>query len=185
MLNATMMKLNNRLLGDGHRCNTCPFLLLIVFTVIIVLSIYLVKPVYAVQIIYNNEVSQTLVVDPHKEIYIDYTHSVARTNIRDVFVFKKSERFLLIRTEYSSFGAGLPTESFGRFTHRDGLYINEGINLELQEIPIRIGTIANHKLTFQDGSNIVFSDFFKTGELVVLKPAKINRLEALVVKGGM
>ena len=183
-----MMKLNNRLLGDGHRCNTCPFLLpfllLIVFTVIALL-IYLVKPVYAVQIIYNNEVSQSLGVDPHKEIYIDYTHSVARTNIRDVFVLKESERFLLIRTEYSSFGAGLPTENFGTFTHRDGLYINEGIDLELQEIPIRIGTIANHKLTVQDGSIIVFSDFFKAGELVVLKPTKINRLKALVVKGGM
>ena len=117
-----------------------------------------------------------------EEFTIEYIHSVARTPIRDVFVGLatpengKTIRFL--RTEYSSFGAGLPTESFGRFSHNNGLYINEGIELFFTEIPLRVGSFANHQIN-GEGITVFLNEYFPAGKLVVLRPVEIMKIKVL------
>lgn len=146
---------------------------------VIVLMVYFLWPTYAIELIYDDNVVKIFPLELNMEVYIDYTHSVAKTKVRDVFVMNRAETLLLTRTEYSSFGAGLPTENYGTFEHVDGRYLNKGINKTLTEIPLRVGRIANHKLTFYDGKEIVFLDFFEAGSLVIIKPIRTMKIKIL------
>jgi|GEM_PF-67862 len=182
-----MMKSVSRFFRDGHG-SKCPFLLLIIGSIVctlIVLGLYFLRTSNVVEIIFNGDVVQTFPVELESEMYIDYTHSVAKTNVRDVFVIKEDNSLVLTRTEYESFGAGLPTENYGSFEHIHGKYINSGINVTFDEVPLRVGIIANHRLTFQDGRGVVFSDLIEAGNLVIVKPNKVSRLKVLFIKGGM
>lgn len=141
--------------------------------------IYFLWPTnYAIEITFDSNIIKTILVEPHSEVYIDYTHSVARTNVRDVIIMNEDTKLKLTRTEYSSFGAGLPTDNYGTFEHKDGLYINDGINKLFDEIPLRVGTIANHKVTFESGKEVILADYIEPGNLVILKPRKISRLKS-------
>ena len=88
--------------------------------------------------------------------------------------------FLLTRTEYSSFGAGLPTDSAGNFELKDGKYINSGLNKELDCISLRVGRFADHTLVFEDGRIFVFRDFLEGGDLAVIKPVQVSKILALI-----
>ena len=117
-----------------------------------------------------------------EEFSIEYIHSVARTPIRDVFVCleasKDENSIRFVRTEYSSFGAGLPTESFGDFDHTDGLYINKGLELFFSEIPLRVGRFADHQIS-SEKITVFLDDYFTAGKLAVLRPVKIMKFKVL------
>ncbi|WP_158385987.1 DUF1850 domain-containing protein [Clostridium aceticum] len=144
--------------------------------------IYLIWPAYAIEISTNDVILKTFIVASTSEIYIDYTHSVEKTSVRDVFEVRRNHTFLLTRTEYSSFGAGLPTDSFGEFKVVDGTFINSGINQELASISLRVGRIANHSLVLEDGRHISLKDYVEGGSLVIIKPVKTTRFQAFFIE---
>jgi hypothetical protein len=147
------------------------------------ISLYLLSPESAIQLISVDKVI-TIPASVQSELYLDYTHSVAKSPVREVFIITEKEGFQLIRTEHSAFGAGLPTENFGVFIHESGIYTNSGIDKVLTEIPVRVGAVANHRLIFDKGPEITLSDFFKIRSLVTIKPVRISRLH-LFFSGGI
>ncbi|AOY76494.1 DUF1850 domain-containing protein [Clostridium formicaceticum] len=176
------MKLLTNQVGNGYRRFRYPTLLIFSGFILSLLLTYLAWPVYGIEISTNHVALKTFIIPCDSEIYIDYTHSVEKTSVRDVFEIGRNHHFLLIRTEYSSFGAGLPTDNFGEFKVVDGIFINSGINQELSNISLRVGRIANHSLVLEDGRHIYLKDYAEGGSLVIIKPVKTTRFQAFFIQ---
>lgn len=83
-----------------------------------------------------------------QEFYIQFTHSVNRTKVREYYEIRAG-KILLTRAEYSSFGAGMPEvpETQGStLTSESGVLRLDHINKPMPEFIYRIGTIAEHSL---------------------------------------
>lgn len=177
------MKLSNSLYkGLGYRFNRYPFSLIFSMLILLCLLIYLLLPIQIISLSVDESTLFNVTIDIGEEFYIDYTHSVMKTTVRDVFEITENNTLRLTRTEYSSFGAGLPTENYGSFKLENGRYINEGINMELSYIPLRVGNIANHRLLLQEGNEFFLTNFVEGGTLIDVKPRKITRLQNILSK---
>jgi len=89
---------------------------------------------------------QELVVAPihdGDEVVLEYTHSVERTLVRDVYVHEDG-RLVMTRMEFSSFGAGLP--SHAEVTIRNGRYVYHPPRSEYESLRIMTGSTADHDL---------------------------------------
>jgi len=80
-------------------------------------------------------------VEDGDEIILSYTHSVEQTPIRDIYIVD-GEGLRMDRMEFSSFGAGLPTDDIeytddGFVVYRDDYY---------DDLAISVGRIAEHTL---------------------------------------
>lgn len=90
--------------------------------------------------------------------YVEFLHSVNRTPVREYYGIVDDE-IVLIRAEYSSFGAGMPEvaeQSGSKLTVKDGLLQLDHIDQVMPEFIYRVGTIANHAL-FINQQKIYFS----------------------------
>ena len=93
---------------------------------------------------------EELVVSPvadRTEIVLEYTHSVEKTLVRDVYVAADG-RLVSVRMEFSSFGAGLPSQA--DVTQRDGRYVYEPPQVEYETLRVKTGVIADHDLIVGD-----------------------------------
>lgn len=82
-------------------------------------------------------------VDADTEVVIEYTHSVEKTTVRDVY--EPSDGGLVAtRMEFSSFGAGLP--SGANVTERDGRYVYRPPATTFETLRLKTGPIADHDL---------------------------------------
>lgn len=109
------------------------------------------------------------------EVYLDYRHSVIREPVREVFSGHPPDGFMLVRTEHRSFGAGLPTESFGSFRHDNGVYVISGIDRPFAEIPLRVTEGSQQRLSVQGSSEIILLDFFEANKLVTITSRRLPR----------
>lgn len=151
-----------------------PFILLFVMIVLL----FLIWPVKGIAISTENGLLFFFPEQGPYELAIIYDHSVMRSEVKDVFTIEEGE-ILLLRTEYQSFGAGLPTEAFENFTKVDGRYINEGINIRLPEIRMRTGRTTNHRLIYNENAEISLDDHLETGSLLLIEERTMTTLESL------
>ncbi|WP_255191196.1 DUF1850 domain-containing protein [Natronobeatus ordinarius] len=80
-------------------------------------------------------------VDDGETVVLAYTHSVEKTPVRDVYEVD-DDALRMVRMEFSSFGAGLPTDDVERtdegfVVHRDDRY---------EQLSVAPRTIAGHEL---------------------------------------
>lgn len=150
----------------------------IFFIITSMIILFLLWPVKGLAISTENDL---LFFFPEKELVefaIVYDHSVARTEVKDVFTLEEGE-IRLLRTEYESFGAGLPTEEFENFTQVDGRYINDGINERIPEIRMRTGRTTDHRFIYNENSPVYFNKYIEMGSLVLIEEETMTRLESL------
>ncbi|VTT88019.1 DUF1850 domain-containing protein [Halorubrum sp. DM2] len=86
-------------------------------------------------------------VDDDTEIVIEYTHSVEKTLVRDVYV-ATNDGLRMTRMEFSSFGAGLPSRA--DVTERDGRYVYYPPPTEYRTLHLKTGLVADHDLIVGD-----------------------------------
>ncbi|PAU84708.1 hypothetical protein CK500_04110 [Halorubrum salipaludis] len=89
----------------------------------------------------------TAPVSDETEIVIEYTHSVEKTTVRDVYAPRDGE-LVMTRMEFSSFGAGLPSQA--DVTERDGRYVFEPPSESYATLHLKTGTVADHDLIVGD-----------------------------------
>ncbi len=138
-------------------------------------TVFSLWPVQVVQLESDGQVVHRFSLPDGSEFHLDYQHSVVRSPVREVFVLAGSDSFLLVRTEHSAFGAGLPTENFGEFRQDGDRYIIGGINRLLPEIPLRVSVGSEQTLTVPDRSTTVLLDFVEAGSLVIITARKAMR----------
>lgn len=150
----------------------------IVFLLIMILILFLSWPVKGLVVITEGEVLFFFPSKAAQEFALIYEHSVMKTEVKDVFTLASGE-LLMLRTEYESFGAGLPTEAFENFTKVEGRYINDGIDLSLPQIRLRTGRTTNHRLMYNEASFFTLDDFVEPGSLIVIEEKTMTTLESL------
>lgn len=154
--------------------SSAPFIMLSISMVII----FLVWPVKGLGLSTEEEFLFFIPEKNFEEFAIIYDHSVMRTEVKDVFTLDGGE-ILLLRTEYQSFGAGLPTEAFESFEKVDGRYINQGIHRRIPQIRMRTGRTTEHRLIYNEESEIYFDEFLEKGALIVIEEKTMTTLESL------
>jgi hypothetical protein len=93
-----------------------------------------------------------------------YIHSVEKTAVIEIFIIDSLYRIILLETQLSSSGAGLPSQVFGeeKFLIRDGKFIISNINKFLPFIPLKVGKKSHNKFFFKE-EMIDFSSFIGDG----------------------
>lgn len=102
----------------------------------------------------------------NKKFSLGYTHSVMKTEAEEIFVTDDNEKIKLIRTEYKSYGVGLPfLPEEGKMKVENGKFILD-MEREFKNISMVISPIGKHYLKI-DGKKYMLSGIL--GD----KPAKI------------
>jgi hypothetical protein len=146
--------------------------ILILFAMILLSWVYLNRMPYFLEFFPKNsdEPIMQLRVYPGDKFAITYIHSFNKTPVSETFLIDKDCKIVLKETEYKWQGAGLQDTCpiRGVWGYKEGnIYISE-INDKLGKIPLRVGTIANHRLIYKN-KTIPFLNFAKGGELINIK----------------
>lgn len=120
------------------------------FVILVLTLLFLIRPHYILTIEdrENGKKYEYLLKD--KEFSLGYTHSVMKTEAEEIFTVEKDKKMRLIRTEYKSYGVGLPfLPEEGELEIKDGKFILN-IDREFYKIPMVISPIGKHFLKIGD-----------------------------------
>ena len=141
----------------------------IIFTVVILILIIFknfLKPQYLLVIEDKTNKKNYEFILKNKKFSLGYTHSVMKTEAEEIFVTDDNEKIKLIRTEYKSYGVGLPfLPEEGKMKVENGKFILD-MEREFKNISMVISPIGKHYLKI-DGKKYMLSGIL--GD----KPAKI------------
>ena len=101
------------------------------------------------------------------EFVLEYTHSVHKTPVKDYYAVTDNGQMLLIKTAFSTFGAGMPYESQYEFSIEDGFFVINSINRPVESFLMRIVPLADHRLVLED-QTIYLNDLVPTGTLILV-----------------
>lgn len=130
------------------------FIVLLILFVLIIFFIPLIE-----QFTISNGKTDKIVfsdnIDNYKEFYISFIHSVNRTPVTEYYRIENN-KFIVYKTTFYSFGAGMPDGSENPNTHMkfndNGLVEIDNIDRELKEFTYLVGTYANHTLYAENKS---------------------------------
>ena len=118
---------------------------------------------------------------------ISYTHSVNKGRVHDFYRPAKDGGLELYKTEFVSYGAGIPEaeETPGAvFTVTEDGYFIENLHRIVPRLTMAVGLIANHSIaagTDFDGQKEFFlTDYFAPQTSIILEYKKISLLEYLL-----
>lgn len=86
----------------------------------------------------------TTSVEENSTVVLEYTHSVEKTPVRDVYEVR-GEQLLMTRMEFNSFGAGLPSGADVERTG-NGSYVYQPTARHRDELVVSTGRVAGHEL---------------------------------------
>lgn len=97
-----------------------------------------------------------------------FTHSLALSRVEEIFEVMAKPEFRLRETVYADFGAGLPHEELPglRMEFGDGRIRLSGYDVLFQDVWLRIGYIADHRLLTPDGREIRLADLRHPGQAI-------------------
>ena len=116
-----------------------------------------------------------------KGFVISYTHSVNKGRVHDFYRPAKDGGLELYKTEFVSYGAGIPEpeETPGAvFTVTDDGYFIENLNRYLPRLTMAVGLIANHSLAvgsdFYEQREYFLTSFFEPQTSIILEIKRIS-----------
>ncbi|MFC6837452.1 DUF1850 domain-containing protein [Halomarina ordinaria] len=101
-------------------------------------------------VVSDTETGERLLVTPVEEnttVALEYTHSVEKTRVLDVYEVR-GDRLVTTRMEFESYGWGLPADANVTMTENDTFAYNPGGSFE--ELYVKPGRIAGHRLHVGD-----------------------------------
>ena len=138
---------------------------IIMILILTVFKIFL-KPQYLLIIEDKTNKKNYEFILKNKKFSLGYTHSVMKTEAEEIFITDNNDKIKLIRTEYKSYGVGLPfLPEEGKMKVENGKFILD-MEREFKNISMVISPIGKHYLKI-DGKKYMLSGIL--GD----KPAKI------------
>lgn len=138
---------------------------IIMILILTVFKIFL-KPQYLLVIEDKTNKKNYEFILKNKKFSLGYTHSVMKTEAEEIFITDNNDKIKLIRTEYKSYGVGLPfLPEEGKMKVENGKFILD-MEREFKNISMVISPIGKHYLKI-DGKKYMLSGIL--GD----KPAKI------------
>lgn len=120
------------------------------FVILVLTLLFLIRPHYILTIEDRENGKKYEYLLKNKEFSLGYTHSVMKTEAEEIFTVEKDKKMRLIRTEYKSYGVGLPfLPEEGELEIKDGKFILN-IDREFYKIPMVISPIGKHFLKIAD-----------------------------------
>lgn len=106
-----------------------------------------------------------------------FIHSVAKSRVEEVFEITGDAEFRLRETLYADFGAGLPHEELPglRMEFGEGRIRLSGYDVRFDELSIRVGYIAGHRLKFSAGEPVRLAELAKPGAELRLAVKRYRR----------
>jgi len=147
-------------------------IILVLFAIVLLSWWYLSKMPYFLEFFPKNSCEPILQLRVYADdkFTISYVHSYNKTPVSETFLIGKDCKIVLKETEYKWQAVGLQ-DTYpirGIWGYKNGnIYISE-INETLDNIPLRVGTIADHRFTYKN-KTIPFLSFAKSGELINIK----------------
>lgn len=121
----------------------------VVLIVILVFFLIPIIPQFTISNGLNGKIVFFDKLNSFQEFYISFVHSVNKTTVNEYYKIKDKE-FVLDRTDFYSFGAGMPDGSDNPNAelhfNEDGLVEISNINKEFDKITYYVGTFADHTL---------------------------------------
>lgn len=115
---------------------------------------------------------------------INYTHSVNKGRVHDFYRVLPDNNLELYKTEFVSYGAGIPepSETSGaKFCVTEKGYVIEELHRVLPRLMMAVGVIAEHSVTI--GQNEFFlKDFFKPQTSLIFEVKRVSILKYLITK---
>lgn len=87
-------------------------------------------------------------VEDNATVVLEYTHSVEKTPVRDIYTVDEGG-LRMTRMEFSSFGAGLPSNADVERT-TNGSFVYEPSRARTDELLVATGHVAGHQLVVED-----------------------------------
>ena len=106
-------------------------------------------------------------VDENQTFSVTFTHSVNQSPVTDIYEIQGNQ-IILIATEFSTFGAGIPTEPEPGQTltqTESGTMRLGGINRAMPYVRYLVGYNTDHKVEF-NGTTTYFHDLATPGQIV-------------------
>ena len=97
-----------------------------------------------------------------------HTHSVMKTPVEDHYVIEGRNRLVQTETRYRSLGAGLPFDSAGDLRREEGWFVQEGLNVELSHITVRVGRVSDQVLMIGD-NEVPLRELDKPGKALTIR----------------
>ncbi|MFW6301144.1 MAG: DUF1850 domain-containing protein [Bacillota bacterium] len=140
---------------------------LILILIIILISVIALNNIVDLIIFSSDEgiIEIKPVLSHSAEIELSYNHSVAKTPVSEYFSIEEGS-FLLNKTVFESFGAGLPLDG-GEFKRENGKFVREGQNKSLENLVIRVSRTKGQELIIIDESYYL-QDFIDPGERLIV-----------------
>jgi hypothetical protein len=115
-------------------------------------------------------------VHPGEEVVLSFFHSVNRRPVHDTFRVA-SDRLIVVKSVFDSFGAGMPEASTTEGTLRVGEdgWLEWTINRPMPEVVVRIGWVANHTLRLK-GRQVPLAELAPPGTAVAMRPKTYSLL---------
>lgn len=144
--------------------------------IIVLLVIFLLPMFNAFMIIdvENNNIVYVSAASKITEFYIQFIHSVNKTPVYEYYKIS-NQQFYLCKTEFYSYGAGMPEfEDYGQRPYiEDGIVHVDNLNIKMESFTIFVGTIANHTINFNNTS-LKLSQIVKPGKSAQFKVGKVS-----------
>ncbi|GBF34741.1 DUF1850 domain-containing protein [Desulfocucumis palustris] len=105
-------------------------------------------------------------VDQGESFELHYIHSVDKLPVRDFFLCRNGG-LVLEQTRCLSFGAGLGYAGQGELKGEKGWNIIDNMDRKVGTLPLRVGTIADHKIIYR-GREFHLAQFFAPKSLVLI-----------------
>ena len=138
---------------------------IIMILILTVFKIFL-KPQYLLVIEDKTNKKNYEFILKNKKFSLGYTHSVMKTEAEEIFTTDENKKIKLIRTEYKSYGVGLPfLPEEGKMKIENGKFILE-MEREFKNISMVISPIGKHYLKIDEKK-------YMLSEILGDKPAKI------------
>lgn len=116
-----------------------------------------------------------------EEFVLAFTHSVNKRPVFDTLKVQ-GDHLVIVKSVYDAFGAGMPDVSTteGQFSVLPGGWLQWCVNRSVPEIILRVGEVANHRLTIR-AQDYSLRELVEPGTAVVFRVRRDTILAA--VKG--
>ncbi len=86
-----------------------------------------------------------------QSFHTSFIHSVNKVPVYEYYKIV-DDKFVIYKTSFYSYGAGMPEYNPQQHvTITDGMVTIDNLNIVLEDFAIFVGTVANHKVIFDDG----------------------------------
>ncbi|MFN2364559.1 MAG: DUF1850 domain-containing protein [Halarsenatibacteraceae bacterium] len=140
---------------------------LIIILVFILISVIALNNIIALIVFSSDEavIEFKPVLAYSAEVELRYIHSVAKTPVFEYFSINE-DSFLLKKTVFESFGAGLPLDG-GEFKRENGKFVREGQNTRLDNLVIRVSRTKGQEIVIA-GEIFDLQDLLEPGERLII-----------------